>query len=169
MQIIKIQYARDNPNTVTINDDGKWYPVTHNIVQEWVSSGNTISEYQETIEELKKRKALEVKELRRVEQYSPFIYTNANGTYTLPNTEKAKTRYIGKHQAWNGAATKKWFDVKGVGVDFTKGDFKEILKIIEANEDIIYEKAFTISLELNAITNLIELQAYNVQEKWDQL
>ena len=167
MDIITIEYSNLSKKTCLVNNT-IFFSVTHQLIMDYLSEGNVIDN--PNIILLKSKKLSELRLIREKEQYQSFEYTNATDTYTLPNTEKAKIRYIGKYQAWNGALTKTWLDIKGVSIDFTETDFKEIIKQIEDLETALYLKEASLIKDIQNLVDLAyytSLEAFDIQIKWD--
>jgi hypothetical protein len=170
--IINVNYIKDNDDMVTINNNlSDFYPASDDLIISWLalSELNLIEPYKITIEELKQDKSSETAILKNNEIIQPFSYTNANGTYVLPNTEKAKNAYVAKSQSllWNGATTKTFFDIQGNSIEFNIDDYKGIIQLRESEETQIYVKYYSIINAINNFTDLALLKQYNVQNEWD--
>ena len=68
---------------------------------------------------------------------------------------------------WNDAETELWRDVNGNMILLTQEEFRLLIEKIKIASTPLYVKEGTLIIEINAITDLDTLEAYNVQERWE--
>ena len=119
------------------------------------------------ISELKNEKHIERKTIRDSTKYAPTINT-LNSTYKS-DPETMTALGIARGELNGPYTTIEWWDTSDNEVVFTLANIMEFIHDVRLRGTIATRKSKTIKAEINAITNLTELQAYNVQERWDQL
>jgi hypothetical protein len=165
-QVTTVYYTKNLSAVIINGDTTKEYPVNYPVIEAWRNQGNTVAPYQPSIDELKISLKNELKELRKNYQYNPVEY---NG-YTIPNTEKAKSSLVAKYAMLLQApanSTKNFLTVDGQLIQLTLSQLEDVTTTIEAQETGYYVKAATVKNQIDAKTDVTELENFDIQAAWD--
>lgn len=113
---------------------------------------------------LQDAKLLELEKLRDSNLVKYVSHSKGN----FPATKMATSLLGARISQWNGAATEEWRDINYTMVDLTLEESKEVVRVISLAHTPVYKKEGVIGGVINAITDLTELQAYDVKTKWDE-
>jgi len=105
----------------------------------------------------------ELVKLREAEQYAPYTYN----AIVLKATESSQNKLANVSDIFNGLSEITWLDINKNPITFTKNDIHNIKIGLYNRAFALYVKEGTIIAEINAITDLNTLEAYNVQERWE--